>query len=102
MRRAAAVDANQVVIVEALRDLGASVHHLHQLGGGTPDLLVGWRSRTFLLEVKDGSKPPSRQRLTPDEESWIHTWNGRPVVVVHTVEEAFRAIGAVVKGAAHG
>jgi hypothetical protein len=35
MRYAAAVDANQSTIVEALRDLGATVHHLHQLGGGT-------------------------------------------------------------------
>lgn len=39
--RAAKVDKNQPEIVEALRAEGAVVQHLHAVGVGCPDLLVG-------------------------------------------------------------
>lgn len=94
MRRAAAVDGNQRQIVQALRAVGATVQHLHQVGAGCPDLMVGYRRRTFLLEVKDPAQQPSRQRLTPDEETWHRVWKGLPVETVRTVAEALRAIGA--------
>ncbi len=94
MRRAAAVDDNQREVVRALRLVGASVQHLHQVGAGCPDLMVGYRRQTFLLEVKDGAKIPSLQRLTPDEKTWHATWRGLPVMVVRDVSEALQAIGA--------
>ena len=40
---AARVDANQPEIVKALRGVGATVQHLHKVGQGCPDLMVGWR-----------------------------------------------------------
>jgi hypothetical protein len=92
------VDANQRAIVAALRDVGASVEHLHTLGEGAPDLLVGFRGVNTLLEVKDGSKPPSRRRLTPDEATWHAAWRGQ-VTVVETIDEALAAIGAVPQNA---
>ena len=55
MRRAAKVDANQAEIVQALRQIGAVVQSLAAVGNGCPDLLVGYRNRLFLLELKDGS-----------------------------------------------
>jgi hypothetical protein len=63
MRRAAKVDANQTEIVQALRQIGAVVQSLAAVGNGCPDLLVGYRNRLFLLELKDGNKPPSAQKL---------------------------------------
>lgn len=99
MFTAARTDRNQPDIVRALRAAGCTVHCLHQLGGGVPDLLVGRTvgglvggRRNFLLEVKDSEKPPSARRLTPDQEKWHREWGGQ-VAVVTTVEEAMRAVG---------
>lgn len=83
----ARVDANQKSIVEALRKIGASVLHLHQLGKGAPDLAVGYQGRNVFLELKDGSKPPSARKLTPDEERFHAEWRGQ-VAVVESVDEA--------------
>jgi len=81
MRRAARVDANQADIVHVLRRAGATVQLIHVIGDGCPDLLVGWRGRNLLLEVKDGSRPPSERCLTPDEERWHALWRGQVAVV---------------------
>lgn len=42
MRRATRTDINQAEIVAALRNVGTAVQHLHTLGKGTLDLLVGY------------------------------------------------------------
>ena len=96
-RRAAAVDANQAEIVAALRAAGVSVHSLHREGGGCPDLLCGYRGVTQLLEVKDGSKPPSARKLTPDQKEWFAAWRGSPVCVVDNVAEALAVFGVEMK-----
>ena len=49
---------------------------------GCPDLLVGIRGVTHLVEVKDGAKPPSRRTFTPEQRRWIARWQGSPVVVL--------------------
>ena len=92
MRRAAKVDANQREVVAALRDAGATVQLLHAVGEGCPDLLVGYKGLNMLLEVKDGSKPPSAQKLTPQQEIWHRDWRGHRVVV-NSPEAALGAIG---------
>ncbi len=94
MRRAARVDANQSEIVDALRKVGATVQPLHTVGKGCPDLLVGYRGENHVLELKDGSKPPSARKLTDDELEWHDSWRGR-VFVVNDVREALIAIGAL-------
>jgi hypothetical protein len=86
------VDANQREIVAALRKLGATVQSLADIGKGCPDLLVGYRGVTVLLEVKDGSKPPSARLLTPDEGAWMAAWRGGPYRVVSSIDEALAAI----------
>ena len=91
MRRAAKVDANQAEIVQALRQIGATVQSLAAVGNGCPDLLVGFRGKNWLLEIKDGNKPPSAQKLTPDQVEWHRVWAGH-VVVVNSVESAIAAI----------
>lgn len=91
MRRAARVDANHSEIVAALRKIGATVTSTAGVGKGFPDLAVGWRGMTLLLEVKDGSKPPSAKQLTDDERKWHAEWRGH-ADVVESVEEALRAV----------
>lgn len=88
--RAARVDLNQRYIVATLRGAGATVEHLHAVGKGCPDLLVGYMGENYLLEVKgeNGS-------LTPHQVTWHAAWGGR-VHVVRTGAEAMRAIGICV------
>lgn len=94
MRRAAKIDANQTAIVKALRHMGCTVQHLHAVGEGCPDLLVGAHGVTLLIEVKDGTKPPSARRLTPDQEVWHRNWTGGPVAIVTDLDGAVRAVNA--------
>lgn len=89
MRRAARVDTNQPEIVAALRKLGATVQPLHMVGRGCPDILVGWRQKNFLFEIKDGERPASERKLTQDELEWIGGWKG-PVFVITSALEAVR------------
>ena len=82
-RRAPRLDANQNVIVDALcAVLDVSVFSLAGLAAGCPDLLVGIKGVTHLVEVKDGAKPPSRRTFTPEQRQWIARWRGGPVVVL--------------------
>ena len=66
MRRAAKVDSNQSEIVSALRKVGAAVVITSQLKNAF-DLLVMYRKRIYIVEVKDGSLPPSARKLTDGE-----------------------------------
>lgn len=91
MRRRGRRDGNHRDLVRALRQIGASVQDLADVGGGCPDLLVGLAGRTVLLEVKDGNRPPSERRLTVPEEEWIDAWRGGPVAVVENLAEAVAA-----------
>ena len=87
MRRAARVDENQGLIVKALRACGATVRIITQ-GDGIPDLLVGYRGHTILMEVKDGNKPPSARQLTTAEQFFVDQWTGGKLFIVNSVEEA--------------
>jgi len=95
MRRAARTDANQQAVIDVLRQVGATVHSLASMGQGCPDLLVGFRGRTCLMEVKDGSKPPSETRLTPDQVVWHRDWTGGSLSVVYGPEDALKVIGVI-------
>lgn len=90
--RAAKIDANQNEIVNALRKAGCSVQILSSVGKGCPDLLVARAGINYLLELKDGKKPKSAQKLTPDQVEWHSKWNGS-VYVVNSIESAFEAVG---------
>ena len=94
MRRAAKADANQPEIVAALRAAGVTVQPLHTVGSGCPDLLCGFRGVNVILEVKDGSLPPSARKLTPDQVQWHADWKGQCAVVT-SAEEALAAFGGV-------
>jgi len=96
VRRAAKRDANEAEIVAALEQVGCAVQRLNE--GGVPDLLVGFRGRYHLLEVKlplgvEGGE--SHRTLTPKQRAWWRGWKGPPPVIVRSVDEALRAIGVV-------
>jgi len=85
-------DANERAIIQALEAVGARVWQLDR----PVDLVVGYRNRFTLLEVKDGDKPPSSRKLTPEQQSFLElclAFN-LPAAKVETVDEALAAIGA--------
>jgi Holliday junction resolvase len=88
VRRAAKIDDNQNSIVQGLRKVGCRVLSLAAVGKGCPDLLVYRAGRLYLLEVKDGAKPPSRRKLTQEQVAFHKKW---PVTVVTSIEEAIAA-----------
>ena len=87
-------DSNQTQIVTALRKLGCSVAITSSLGKGFPDIVVGWKGRNYLFEIKDGEKSPSQRKLTPDEVKFHEFWYG-DIRVVESVDDALKAVGAI-------
>jgi len=85
-------DANQASIMAALRQVGATVVDLSAVGRGVPDLLVGFRGQTYLLEVKNKA---GRNRLTADQDVFLAWWHGVPPVIVYNESDALTAIDAV-------
>jgi hypothetical protein len=57
---------------------------------------VAFRGRWNVLEVKDGSLPPSRRQLTDAEDEWHAAASQQgPVHIVEDVADALQAIGAL-------
>lgn len=77
----AKVDANQQEIVKQFRDLGCSVHPLHMVGKGFPDIIIAKAGVNVLVEIKDGDKPPSARKLTTDEQVFHESWQGQIAIV---------------------
>jgi len=98
MRRAAKIDSNHLEIVDALRSAGAYVISLAGVGAGCPDLLVGFLGHTFLVEIKDGSKPPSARKLTEQQLKFHREWKGGTLAIVDNPDAALRMLG-VTRGA---
>ena len=73
-------DANEPEIVAALEQLGASVERLN--GKDIPDLLIGFRYRNFLAEVKS-----DHGTLSPGQIDWHSSWRGQ-VVTLRSAEDA--------------
>ena len=92
----ARLDANQAEVVEALRAMpdGCFVQSLAMVGVGTPDLLVMYRGRIVLMEVKDGAKSPSERKLTPAEAKW-HRMSAAVGVTVAVVESGEQAVAVM-------
>jgi hypothetical protein len=87
MRRAARIDANQTQVIEALRAAGAYVWII-----GLPvDLLVGYKGRTILMEVKDGPKKP----LTALQHAFFANWTGGTLARVDGPEAALNALKVI-------
>ncbi len=91
MRRAARKDANQAQIENALQRIGAVVKDTSALGNGFPDVVAKYRGRVWLLEIKDGTKPASAQKLTEAEQKF-HTDFAGCVYVVNSVDAAIQVV----------
>ena len=95
MRVRARKDDNHKEIAAALIKMGASVLDTSQLGNGAPDIIVGFQGANILVEIKDGNKPPSKRRLTPDEVKFQLSWQG-DYKVVNSVDEALKLLFTII------
>jgi hypothetical protein len=89
-RLKARLDDNQHEIVDALRSVGVWVTSTASMGHGFPDLLCA-RKRFFLVEIKDGSKPPCQRKLTEDEVKF-HAKCPLKIYIVENIEQAMLAL----------
>ena len=80
-------DNNQVVIVKALRALGATVIPIEK----PVDLLVGIAGVNILMEVKG-----EKGKLTPAQVAFFEQYKGQ-CVVVRTVEDAVECVNKIIK-----
>lgn len=95
MRRRARVDSTQGEIVRTLRAAGFNVVDLSRVGGGVPDLMVGGRGGTWLVEAKSPGRMNAENAagtLTA-QRGFRDTWRGCPVIVATSGVEALRAMG---------
>ena len=91
MRTAARVDANQKEIVDALRRCGASVLITSQLKNCF-DILVGYNGKDYIVEIKDGKKPPSQRKLTKGEQKFADGWRGGKYHIIESADEAIEML----------
>jgi hypothetical protein len=63
--------------------MGATVFSLAAIGGGCPDLLVGWRGVTYLVEIKG-----EKGKFTPAQEDFYTRWRGGSILCLRTVSDA--------------
>jgi len=75
-------DKNQAEIVDYLRRTGRTVISLSQVGGGCPDILVGYRGVNFLFEIKS-----ERGKLSESQVEMHDNWRGK-IHVVRSIEDA--------------
>ncbi len=80
--KAARVDANQSELADAWREMGGSWLHLHAVGQGCPDALLGMCGLMELAEVKTETG-----QLNERQRRWLGEWRGRPVRIIRTLAD---------------
>lgn len=74
-------DANEPEIIKALEKIGCSILQVDPV-----DLIVGYRGKNFLLEVKT-----VKGKLEPSQVVLLETWRGQ-YRIVRTPEEAIKLV----------
>lgn len=87
-RYAAKRDGNEDEIKTALRAAGCQVYALNE--ENIPDLLVGYRGETVLIEVKT-----RKGKLSDGQRAFFEDWRGGRLLVARSADEALRALGLI-------
>ena len=80
-------DENEAAIVAALERIGCTVCRLSV--PNMPDLLVGYRGKNYLLEIKS-----RKGKLTEGQVDTMQSWRGQ-VAMAKTLDECLAAIDAL-------
>ena len=81
------VDNNQLEIIKAFQSMGATVLNLSAVGKGCPDLLIGYKNISVLVEVKSKTG-----KFTEPQLKFIKQWQGGAVNRIDSVDGAIRLI----------
>ena len=81
------VDNNQLEIIKAFQSMGATVLNLSAVGKGCPDLLIGYKNISVLVEVKSKTG-----KFTEPQLKFMEQWQGGPVNRIDSVDGAIRLI----------
>lgn len=100
MRRAARTDGNQRAGNDHLESIGWSICVLSAHGRGVPDSLVARYGFTALVEWKDGAKPPSARKLTPDQERFHADWQGVIITALSPEDAETKLNAALIRSGA--
>lgn len=96
VRQAARTDSNQDELVKTIRALGASFFSTTAIAGQL-DGVVGCAGIDIRVEIKDGAKPPSRRRLTEDEQKVFDEWRGRTPVILQSIDDVIELVNQLRK-----
>ena len=78
-------DLNHAEVTRFLKGCGCSVHDTSKVGGGFPDIAVGFRRHTFLVEIKSANG-----RLLESQKNFGNNWAGDLPIVAYSGEEAMK------------
>lgn len=81
------VDNNQLEIVKVFKSLGATVLNLSGVGKGCPDLLIGYKGISVLVEIKSKTG-----KFTEPQLKFMEQWQGGAVNRIDSVDGAIRLI----------
>ena len=85
-------DSNHAEIIKALRKIpNMSVFSTHEVGKGFPDIVIGYKGINYLIEIKDGNKPPSARKLTDSEVKFHNDWKGQ-IKIVNNLDEVLNLL----------
>jgi hypothetical protein len=85
-------DRNHAEIINALRKIpNLSVFSTHEVGKGFPDIVIGYNGVNYLIEIKDGNKPPSARKLTDAELQFHSNWKGQ-IKIVNNLDEVLNLL----------
>lgn len=84
-------DLNHAEIRDELRKICGkdNVRDTADLGDDFPDLVVGWKGQTFLIEIKSSKK----KKLLPGQAAGIQSWRGGPWARVDSLDDALAILG---------
>ena len=88
MSYAKKVDLNHADVVKTLRSLGASVFDASKVGKGFPDIVVGYKNNTILVEIKSGEN----KKFTPTQLKFMSEWKGSSIIRINDIDGAIRLI----------
>ncbi len=91
------VDNNQRAVVQAIKRIGADWLETSADPRCGCDGIVLYKGSAYVTEIKNGAMPPSKRKLTPNEEETQKrcAWKGVPYVIFTSPEQAIETLLAL-------
>lgn len=70
-----------------------SIFSTHTLGKGFPDIVVGYKGKNYLFEIKNDELRKSQTKLTPDEKKFHSDWQGQ-VNIIYSIHDLIKILNA--------